>query len=66
MSLTDEIQKECEGYVTRWVVVAEVLEQGDERELHVLTGSGVEDVGPPTWDVVGMLRVASSMAEEFD
>lgn len=63
MSLHNEIQDACEGFVTRWVVVAEVVEGSDERELHVLSGSGLGNGGPPPWDVIGMLESAKSMAE---
>jgi hypothetical protein len=64
VSLSEEIQKECGGLVTRWVVVAEVAEAVDSRELHVMTGAGFDDEGPPSWDVVGMLRVAQTMIEQ--
>lgn len=63
MSLHSEIEGECEGFVTRWVVVAEVLKDGEERELHVMSGPRT---GPQPWDVIGMLRVAQGMAEDVE
>lgn len=50
--------------MSRWVLVAEVIEQGDERELHVLSGSGLGNGGPPPWEVAGMLAYAHKMALE--
>ena len=64
MSLHDEIQDACEGFVSRWVIVAEVVEGGEERELHVMSGSGIGGSGPPPWDVIGMLESAKKMAEQ--
>ena len=63
VTLHNEVENECEGFVTRWVVVAEVLKDGEERELHVLSGPRT---GPQPWDVIGMLRVAESMAMDAD
>lgn len=59
----DAIQGELaeRGFVTRWVVVAEVVRmESDERELHVHAGNGNGD-SPPTWDILGMLDQSMMM-----
>ena len=66
MSLHHEIEEACEGLVSRWVIVAEVIEQNDERQLHVFSGSGLDNAGPPPWDAAGMLLYAHKMAMEDD
>jgi len=63
MSLHGEVEQACEGFVTRWVVVAEVLIEGDVRELHVLSGPRT---GPQPWDVIGMLHTAINIADTDD
>lgn len=52
--------------MSRWVIVAEVIEQNDERQLHVFSGSGLDNAGPPPWDAAGMLLYAHKMAMEDD
>ncbi len=64
--LHDRIEEACEGFVTRWVVVAEVVDGSQERELHVLSGSGINGDGPPPWDVAGMLAYATKITLEED
>lgn len=66
MTLHGQIEEAVEGFVSRWVIVAEVVVEGDERELHVLSGSGLGNGGPPPWETAGMLAYAHKMALEDD
>lgn len=44
--------------VTRWVVVAEVITEDGEQELHDVTSPGM-----PYWDFTGMLTAAAQGRE---
>ena len=56
------IEEECNGFVSRWVLVAEVIMDGEKKELHLIssTGSGYS-LAP--WDVTGMLAYGQGLAE---
>lgn len=65
--LHDEIAREYaeHGFVTRWLVVAEVATLDDNRQLHVAAGNGAGEA-PPTWDLIGMLDHATMMIRYDD
>lgn len=67
MSIHDAIQRDLEsnGFLTRWIVVAEVVTPSDHRQLHVQAGNGSGDA-PPTWDILGMLDHAGMMVRYSD
>ena len=49
------------GAVVRWVIVADVFEDGEQRGLHVLEGNGVPGTAVPYWETLGMLKVAEDV-----
>ena len=51
--------------VTRFVLVAEVVDDNDERHLHVHAQS-LGGGSPPHWDVLGMLEVGAGMVRYDD
>ena len=66
-SLFEQIVDEYRGHglVTRFVLVAEVVDDNDERHLHV----HAQTLGgnpPPYWDMLGMLEVGASMVRYDD
>lgn len=48
---TDDYEPEEKGLVTRWIVIAEVAEQGGERSLWTTVTPGLK-----TWETQGMLH----------
>ena len=57
------IQNEVDGFVTRYMVIAEVAGTHDmsERQMHFISADGLGNGGPATWDQIGMLRYAELM-----
>ena len=53
------------GLVTRFVLVAEVVDDHEERHLHVHAQS-LGGGSPPHWDVLGMLEVGAGMVRYDD
>lgn len=67
MSIFEQIVDEYRdhGLVTRFVLVAEVVDDQDERHLHVHS-QALGDRPPPHWDVIGMLEIGAGMVRDGD
>jgi len=63
--LLGAVQDECGQFVTRYVIVAETVSDHDmrERSLHVISGDGLGNGGPTSWDLIGLLRYAQMICE---